>query len=104
MALGNGRQEDRQGCVVALVGLLVAFERMDAFEVREHDVPVEGVAVHGKRVLHDGVGDTVLVVIGEVGAASGTGLGERHATSLARPSLAIAVRAAGDVRSRRWLR
>lgn len=59
---------------------------MDAFEVGEHDVPVESVAVLGRGVFHDGVDDGFLVVIGEVGAAAGAGLGVGHVTSLVGPA------------------
>ncbi len=48
------------------------------FEVRQHDLAVEAVAVLHERVLHDRVGDPILVVSGDLEAAARAGLGEGH--------------------------
>jgi hypothetical protein len=61
--------EDRVGrsSSLAIVG-------MDAFEVGEDNVSIEGVAVVVACVGHDGIGDRFFVVAFEVATASGTGL------------------------------
>ena len=58
----------------------VPFVGVDALEVREHDLPVDGVAVFDEGVLHHGVGDSVLVVPGEIESAPGARLGVGHRT------------------------
>lgn len=58
--------------------LLVALGGVDAVEVGEHDVSVEGVVVLGRGVVHDGIDDGLLVLTGEVGAAAGARLGLVH--------------------------
>jgi hypothetical protein len=62
---------------------LVALKGVDALEVGEDDVPIEAVLVLGGGVFHDRVGDVILVVAGELGAAAGTGLRVGHIVSLA---------------------
>jgi hypothetical protein len=51
---------------------------MHAFEVGDHDVPVEGVTVLDARVFHDVVSDCVPVVTGEVTSTARAGLRVRH--------------------------
>jgi hypothetical protein len=52
--------------------------RVDAFEVCEDDVPVEGVMVVETRVLDDCVGNCFLVVAGEITATARTRLLVAH--------------------------
>ncbi|MEO6318366.1 MAG: hypothetical protein ABIP36_06250 [Acidimicrobiales bacterium] len=70
MAAANGAavtrlvtRRRRPASFVALVG-------MHAFEVGEHDLTVERVAMRDQCMLHHRVGDQVLVSAGEVEAAA----------------------------------
>jgi hypothetical protein len=54
--------------------LLVACVRMHPFEMREDDIPVEGVTMGNSSVLNHGVRDGVLVVTDELEATAGTDL------------------------------
>ena len=51
---------------------------MHAFEMGDHDVSVEGVAVLDTRVFHDVVRDCIAVFTGEVTSTARAGLGVRH--------------------------
>ena len=56
-----GLKGDAAGSPVPLVG-------MHPLEVRQHDLPVQCVAVLDKGVLHHGISDLLLVVTGDVKA------------------------------------
>jgi hypothetical protein len=58
--------------------LLLSFVRVDAFEVREHDVAIEDMSVRGACVFDDGFRDSVLVVAADLVAAARAGLRVSH--------------------------
>lgn len=62
-----------------VAGLHVPFVRVDAFEVREHDLAVQPMSMLVAGMFQDSVGDGVLVVAVELTAASGTRLVVGHA-------------------------
>lgn len=67
-------------------GSLVPVVRVYPLEVREHDLPVQGVAVLDEGVPHHGISDLLLVIPGDVQATTRACLDIGHRPIQPHPS------------------